>query len=310
MSRLRAAVILLTVSLLLLSFTSRASAQAAVSLSPTTLNLGNVTDGQSSQPQNVTLTNTGNAALTLSLISITGANPQDFSQTNNCGTQVSAGATCTIAVIFKPTRTGTRNASLSVADNASGSPQLVPLSGTAQTSPLSFFPPSIAFPDQPIGTTSAQQVITVNYIGATTLNISSIGAAGPNAGDFTQTNTCGSSLASQSSCTITVTFTPSGAWTRSAGLLMTDNAAGSPQVAGLTGSGTSGGVVGLSTSGLTFRAQLAGTTSSLQSVTLTNGGTAPLSIQTVAVAGDYAETNNCGSSLAASAACTINVTFT
>jgi hypothetical protein len=310
MSRLRAAVILLTVSLLLLSFTSRASAQAAVSLSPTTLNLGNVTDGQSSQPQNVTLTNTGNAALTLSLISVTGANPQDFSQTNNCGTQVNAGATCTIAVIFKPTRTGTRNASLSVADNASGSPQLVPLSGTAQTSPLSFFPPSIAFPDQPIGTTSAQQVITVNYIGATTLTINSIAATGPNAGDFTQTNTCGSSLASQSSCTITVTFTPSGAWTRSAGLLMTDNAAGSPQVAGLTGSGTSGGVVGLSTSGLTFRAQLAGTTSSLQSVTLTNSGTAPLSIQSVAVAGDYAETNNCGSSLAASAACTINVTFT
>ena len=76
MSRLRTAVILSSFSLFLLSFPSRASAQAAVSLSPTSLNLGYVTDGQSSQPKNVTLTNTGNATLKITLISITGANPQ------------------------------------------------------------------------------------------------------------------------------------------------------------------------------------------------------------------------------------------
>jgi hypothetical protein len=310
MSRLRAAVILSSFSFFLLFVTSRASAQAAVSLSPTTLNLGYVTAGQSSQPQNVTLTNTGNATLSITLISITGADPQDFSQTNNCGTQVNAGAQCTIAVIFKPTRIGTRTAALTITDNASGSPQSVPLTGTAQTSPLSFTPPSVAFPDQLIGTTSAQQTITVSYIGATTLNITSIATTGANAGDFFQTNTCGSSLAPQSSCTITVTFTPSAAWTRSAGVFMTDSAAGSPQVAGLSGSGTSGGVASLSTSSLTFATQLSGTTSGVQSVTLTNTGTAAMGIQSVAVAGDYAQTNNCGSSLAVSASCTVNVTFT
>jgi hypothetical protein len=310
MSRLRTAVILSSFSLFLLSFPSRASAQAAVSLSPTTLNLGYVTDGQSSQPKNVTLTNTGNATLKITLISITGANPQDFSETNSCGTHVNAAAKCTIAVIFKPTRNGTRTATLTIADNASGSPQSVPLTGTAQTSPVSFTPPSVTFPDQLIGTTSAQQTITATYIGATTLNITSIATTGANASDFSQTNTCGSSLAPQSSCTITVTFTPSAAWTRSAGIFITDNAAGSPQVAGLSGSGTVGGAASLSTSSLTFATQLTGTTSSLQSVTLTNTGTAGLSIQSVAVAGDYAGSNDCGPFLAVGASCTLNVTFT
>jgi hypothetical protein len=301
---------LLSFSLVLLSFSSRASAQAAVSLSPSRLDFGNVTDGQSSQPKNVTLTNTGNAKLSITLISVTGADPQDFSETNTCGTHVNAGAKCTIAVIFKPTRTGARSANLSIADNATGSPQSVPLTGTAQTSPLSFTPPSLTFPNQLIGTASAQQSILVNYIGATTLNISSIATTGANASDFSQTNTCGSSLPPQSSCTITVTFTPSAAWTRSAGILVTDNASGSPQVAGLSGSGTNGGAASLSTSSLTFPTQLTGTTSSLQSVTLTNTGTAGLSIQSVSVAGDYAQSNNCGSFLAVGAACTVNVTFT
>lgn len=310
MSRLRDVRILSSFSLFLLSFTSLAHGQAAVSFSPTSLNFGYVTDGQSSAPQNVTLTNTGNATLSITSISITGANPQDFSETNNCGTQLIAGAQCTIALIFKPTRNGLRTANLTVADSAADSPQSVPLSGTAQTSPLSFTPPSVAFPNQLLGTTSAQQVITVSYIGAATLNISSIAVVGANAGDFSQTNTCGSSMAPHSACTITVTFTPSAAWTRTAAVMMTDSAAGGPQVAGLSGSGTSGGVASLSKSSLSFATRPIGITSGFQSVMVSNTGTAALGIQSVAIAGDYAETNNCGASLAASASCMFRVTFT
>ena len=101
-----------------------------VSFSPTSLAFGNHKVGTTSSPKNVTLTNTGNATLSISSISLTGNNPGDFSQVNNCGSSLSAGKTCTITVTFKPKAVGARSANISVSDNANGSPQTVPLTGT------------------------------------------------------------------------------------------------------------------------------------------------------------------------------------
>jgi len=80
--------------------------------------------------QTFTLTNTGGTTANISSISITGANANDFVQTSNCGSSLAAGARCTIAVMFTPNATGTLSATLSIADNASGSPQTVSLSGS------------------------------------------------------------------------------------------------------------------------------------------------------------------------------------
>jgi hypothetical protein len=91
---------------------------------------------------------------------------------------------------------------------------------------------------------------------------------------------------------------------------MTDNALGSPHVMGLAGNGASGGTASFSPSSLTFTTRLMGTTSAAQPVTLTNTGTAPLLIAQISASGDYAQSNNCGTSVAAGAFCTINVTFT
>jgi len=99
-----------------------------VSLSAPGLPFGNQLVGTSSAAQNVTLTNTGNATLTLT-IAITGTNSGDFSATNTCGATVTAGANCSINVTFKPTATGNRAASVTITDNASGSPQAVALTG-------------------------------------------------------------------------------------------------------------------------------------------------------------------------------------
>jgi hypothetical protein len=102
----------------------------AVSLSPTSLSFGSVAVGSASAPLAVTLTNSGTASLAISGITVTGSNAGDFTQTNTCGTSVAAGAKCTISVTFKPTATGSRSASVAIADNAAGSPQSVKLSGT------------------------------------------------------------------------------------------------------------------------------------------------------------------------------------
>ncbi len=98
-----------------------------VLLSPTTVNFGNQTVGTTSSPQNVTLTNKGNIMLTISSISISGSS--DFLQTNNCGTSVAAGGSCTIAVIFRPSTTGTIAGKIVVTDNGAKGTQSVSLTG-------------------------------------------------------------------------------------------------------------------------------------------------------------------------------------
>jgi len=100
------------------------------SLSATSLSFGSQTVDATSAAQTVTLSNTGNATLSITSIAVTGTNARDFAQTSTCGSSVAAGANCTIAVMFSPSALGTRTAALSISDNASGSPQTVPLSGT------------------------------------------------------------------------------------------------------------------------------------------------------------------------------------
>jgi hypothetical protein len=84
----------------------------------------------SSTTQTVTLSNTGNAALSITSLALTGTNAGDFAQTNTCGSSLAGGANCTLVVWFTPSVAGSEAASLSIADNCSGSPQTVSLSGT------------------------------------------------------------------------------------------------------------------------------------------------------------------------------------
>jgi hypothetical protein len=99
---------------------------------PTSLNFGTIKHTTTSTA-NVTLTNTGKTPLIFSGvgISVTGANVAKFTQTNNCGSSLAAGAKCTIAVKFTPSTTGAFSANLTVVDNAQagGGTQTVPLTG-------------------------------------------------------------------------------------------------------------------------------------------------------------------------------------
>jgi hypothetical protein len=101
-----------------------------VSLSPTSLAFASQPVEMTSAPQSVILSNTGNTALAITSLAVTGANAGDYSETGNCGSSIAAGANCTIAVLFTPSAGGAGTAALSIADNATGSPQSVSLSGT------------------------------------------------------------------------------------------------------------------------------------------------------------------------------------
>jgi hypothetical protein len=101
-----------------------------VSLSKKKLSFGDQLVGTSSTPQNVKLTNVGTTQLSFTGITITGTNASDFSQTNTCGTNIAAGASCMITVTFKPTAQGKRKAAVSISDDGGGSPQKLTLAGT------------------------------------------------------------------------------------------------------------------------------------------------------------------------------------
>jgi hypothetical protein len=92
-------------------------------------------------------------------------------------------------------------------------------------------------------------------------------------------------------------------------VIVDDSAPGSPATVALTGT-AAGPAVDLSDSSLSFGYQAPNTTSTAKTVAMTNTGTASLAITSITASGDFAQTNNCGSSLAMNASCTINVTFT
>jgi centrosomal CEP192-like protein len=216
----------------------------AVSLSAMAVGFGNQRVGTTSAAQTVTLTNSGNATLTISSIAITGANSGDFSQTNTCPVSPStlvSGANCLISLTFQPTGTGNRAASVTITDNASGSPHSVTLTGTGTAPAVTLAPTSLNFAGQLVTTASAAQAITLTNSGSAPLTISSIALSGTNSGDFAETNTCpasSSSLAAGANCMISVTFTPTATGTRAASVTVTDNVSGSPQSVSLTGTGT------------------------------------------------------------------------
>ncbi len=209
-----------------------------ISLSPTSLTFGQQMTGTTSAAQTVWLANAANSPATLTTSSITfgGTNPGDFAQANHCGSNILPSYTCQFNVTFTPTAAGSRAASLIIADNASGSPQTVSLTGTAvaPATTISLSPSSLTFGPENRWATSAAQTVTLSNTGNGLLSISSMtfGGAG-----FGQTNTCGTSVAAGANCAINVTFTPPGEGPWSASLSIVDNASGTPQTVSLSGTG-------------------------------------------------------------------------
>src|SRR5437588_381562 len=195
---------------------------------------------------------------------------------------------------------------------------MLPLSGNGTGPGVGLVPTSLDFGNQLLATTSAPMTVTLTNTGAAALTINSFAASGDFAATSTGANACPMSpatLAAGANCTIDVTFTDRTSGAQGGTLSLGDNAGGSPQMVPLSGNGT-GPVVGLTPTSLDFGNQLLTTTSAPMTVTLTNTGTAALTINSFAASGDFAATSTGASAcptspttLAAGGNCTINVTF-
>jgi hypothetical protein len=203
-----------------------------VSLTPSSMMFTTQLINTTSPQQTATLTNTGTQQVTINSISAT----PPFAQTNNCPSTLNENASCQIQLTFTPTGPGNAPGTLSVSDNALGSPQTVSLTGTGTV--VVFSPISVNFGDQQVGTNSSPVPITLTNEWSQALSISQIQIVGNDPQDFSQTNNCGSSVPAGSYCTFMVTFTPTQTGQRSAQLSVSDNGGASPQTVPLTGTGT------------------------------------------------------------------------
>jgi hypothetical protein len=187
---------------------------------------------------------------------------------------------------------------------AGGTDAFIAKIGSASAPSAAVSPSSLQYSSQQIGSTSQPQSVLLRNMGSASLTIESIATTG----SFSETNNCGSSVPAAGSCSISATFTPSATGAASGSIIVTDNAAGSPHVISLSGTGV-GAVVSLTPTTLSFPNIAVGASSVSQSVNLVNQGNEALNIGSVQVSGDFSETNNCPASLAASSSCTFFVTF-
>ncbi|MGA8580651.1 MAG: choice-of-anchor D domain-containing protein, partial [Bryobacteraceae bacterium] len=205
--------------------------QLAAAPSPVALSTVSLTFGNQAPAQTVTLTNSGTAPLTLYSVNA----PDGFSQANNCGVQIAAGASCMLTVNFVASTAGSYSGNITLSDDAPGQPQLVAVSGTGTgVAPgAAFSPTGLTFGSQLVNTTSAAQTVTLTNNGAAALAITSVAASA----NFAETNTCGASVAVGANCAISVTFTPTAGGLLAGTITVTDNAPGGSQTAALTGTG-------------------------------------------------------------------------
>lgn len=201
-----------------------------VSLSSASLSFGSQTLGTTSAPQTVTVTNTGTAPLNSAGLGVSG----EFTQNNTCGPPVPVGGSCTFTLRFEPTVIGPQTGNLTLFNDGLDSPQVITLTGTGAASPsVSLSSTSLSFGNQERGTTSVPQSVTVTNTGTAPLTISGLTASA----QFTQSNTCAAPVPAGGTCTLAIRFAPTAFGPQTGNITLFDDAADSPQVINLAGTG-------------------------------------------------------------------------
>jgi hypothetical protein len=203
-----------------------------VGLSTSSLTFSTQIVGTASAAQTVILSNTGSAPLSISNIVVSG----DFAETNNCGSGLPAGGTCTLSVTFRPRTKGTETGSITIFDNGGSGSQGVSLTGTGTVVKLSNA--RINFGSLPVGVSSSPMTATLTNVGSAPLHFSQISFGNTNAGDFIESNDCGQAIAGGASCKISLGFKPTATGARTATLSINDDGGGSPQTIIVGGLGT------------------------------------------------------------------------
>lgn len=278
--------------------------QAQWSITPTSVNFGNVNVGSNSS-QNITLTNSGSAALTISSATLSGP---EFSIIGLSLPQtISPGASATFGVQFAPAAAGSDSGTISVSSNPSGSPATIALSGTGVQGKLTANAASVSFGSVAVGS-SGSQSMTLTNSGTASITISSASASGT--GFAVAGLSMPLSLSAGQSVSFSASFTPSSAGSASGSISIASNAPGSPMAIALSGTGTQAQIAATPSSAA-FGSVVVGNSNS-QTITVSNGGNASLTISQAALAGAGFSTSGMTApmTIAAGKSATFNAIFT
>jgi MYXO-CTERM domain-containing protein len=302
-----------------LSGTGNSAPQATIALSASSINFGTLLTGTPSAVSSVTVSNSGQAALTFSSITVSGANATIFTRGGNCATAtpLAAGASCTVTLQAAPTVAGAFAAALTLASNASNGGAAIGLSGTAAAPApaLTATPSAVAFGTQTIGAAAVTQAVTLANAGNVLLTFGQIGVTGSGAVTIGSSD-CGATLAVGVSCSAVLRFTPTAEGAVTAALVVTSNAP-ALQV-GVTGTGTSQATAkpALSDTGpVAFIDTQVGASAAVHTTTLSNSGNAALKISTLTLGGnqpgDFVVGGTCvaNASVSSGASCAITTAF-
>jgi hypothetical protein len=319
----------------------------ALTASPSSLAFGDVASGSTSTAQTVTVANPGSGAVSVSSVGVSGP----FSQSNTCGSSIAAGGSCTVSVKFAPASGGGQAGTLTITTSAPGGPLTIALSGVGVTSTTNIAQGQPATASSSYQTYVAAnvtdgnpgtywestdgagypQTVTVDLgsgqsIGSVTLDLppatawatrtetlSVLGSG--NGSAFSQlVGSAGYTFNPATGNTVTISL-PSGTSARYVRLSFTGNTGWSAAqlsefevFPGGGSTGPAGSPLTASPSSLSFGSTAVGATST-GTVTVTNPGSAAVSMTSAGVTGPFSEGNNCGTALAAGASCTVTVMF-
>lgn len=214
---------------------------ASVALAPQSLDFGRVLVGSTSS-QFATLTNTGGVAVMVNSVSVMGADfvlASSSTSSSSCpvaGGMLNAGASCTLAIIFKPSTATTSRGTLSVATSATALPLMVALSGVGTQPLLVVAPTSLSFGNVVLGASSTLS-LTLRNVGTDAVD----GLAFNTTQDFSVTSNCGiTTLNAGSSCSVSVTYRPTNTGNATGTLTIRSTDPASPLPVPLTGTGIAG----------------------------------------------------------------------
>ena len=279
------------------------TAIGAASVTPASITFASQSADSTSSRIAVTLLNIGSIDLTPTPFAMTG----DFGETDNCVNQsIAPGSACTIWVTFTPQTAGPLTGQLIIYANVYGGQLSVDLNGTGTVaSPVTLTPTSESFGQVEDGTVSSPLTITVANSSLASVPISGLSVTAP---FVLSGNGCGTtSLAANSDCPLQVEFAPTTAGVFTGQLTLTDGAG--TQTVQLNGTAEAQPTDTLNAASLAFAATPEGQLSAAQSVTITNRGGVTLTGIAISIGGQFQQTDNCGTQLAAGGVCTISVVF-
>ena len=284
---------------------SAGTSLSAASATPTSLTFDGQVFDTTSAAQTITVSNTGNTALSFSSVGFTG-DDADFSAVGSClNASVAAGGTCTLQVTFTPQATGSRTAQMILSGNIYGGQFAVDLNGTGLPSGgVTLTPASLSFGQVPDNSNSSSLPVQFTNPGSAAVLISSVTVTTP---FKIASNSCGSSVAANSSCQIEIAFAPTQTGPATGLLNFTDGAG--TQTVQLSGTGAAAATDILGQTTMSFPSTPANQISAAQPLTITNTGDLPLTITSIAASANFQQPNSCQSGVAAHSVCTVSVQF-